>query len=277
MANTAPQLDNPLDDVTLFQGQIWRWPVRWDSFSDADGDTLTYTATLADGSPLPTWLTFDPAERAFATNAGATYPDPTLPSQIGNFAVRVIVSDGNGGTAEAIFALTMTQQIFEDDILLGGRGKDVIFGEAGSDILKGFKGNDVLYGGTGNDKLYGGTGNDKLYGGDGQDVFVFDTKPSKKKNFDAINDFKPVDDVIWLDNTVFKKLGKKGTAEEPAQLKKSYFTIGDKAKDKNDHLIYNKKNGVLSYDADGSGKGSAVEIVKLSKNLKLTFHDFFVI
>ncbi|MGO4574274.1 calcium-binding protein, partial [Microvirga sp. 2TAF3] len=58
---------------------------------------------------------------------------------------------------------------------------------------------------------------------------------------------------------------------------KGFFTIGDKAKDKDDYLIYNKKTGVLSYDADGSGKGTAVEIAKLSKNLKMTAADFFVI
>ena len=50
-----------------------------------------------------------------------------------------------------------------------------------------------------------------------------------------------------------------------------------KAKDKNDYVIYNNKKGVLSYDADGSGKGKAVEIATLSKNLKMTYKDFFVI
>jgi hypothetical protein len=33
----------------------------------------------------------------------------------------------------------------------------------------------------------------------------------------------------------------------------------------------------LSYDADGSGKGKAVEIAKLSKNLGIKHSDFFVV
>ena len=38
-----------------------------DSFSDVDvGDTLTLSATLADGSPLPAWLSFDPATQTFS-------------------------------------------------------------------------------------------------------------------------------------------------------------------------------------------------------------------
>ncbi|MGO4574405.1 calcium-binding protein, partial [Microvirga sp. 2TAF3] len=95
---------------------------------------------------------------------------------------------------------------------------------------------------------------------------MFDTKPNKKTNLDTITDFNVKDDTIWLDNAVFKKLGK-GSEAKPGQLAKGFFTIGDKAKDKDDYLIYNKKTGVLSYDADGSGKGTAVEIAKLSKNL----------
>jgi hypothetical protein len=34
---------------------------------------------------------------------------------------------------------------------------------------------------------------------------------------------------------------------------------------------------VLYYDADGAGKGKAVEIAILKKNLKMTNADFFVI
>ena len=39
------------------------------TFSDADsdiGDTLTYAVTLADGSALPSWLTFNAATRTLS-------------------------------------------------------------------------------------------------------------------------------------------------------------------------------------------------------------------
>ena len=42
-------------------------------------------------------------------------------------------------------------------------------------------------------------------------------------------------------------------------------------------MLYDKKTGILSYDADGSGRGKAVEFAKLAKNLKMTEKDFFVI
>ncbi|AWM86186.1 hypothetical protein C4E04_05155 [Microvirga sp. 17 mud 1-3] len=140
----------------------------------------------------------------------------------------------------------------------------------------------MLVGGAGNDKFYGGYGNDKLTGLGGADVFVFNTKlgtakTDRKVNFDTITDFKPREDKIWLDNKIFTKLGKKGTEASPAKLNKKFFKFGTKAGDKDDYVIYDKKTGILSYDADGSGAKAAIEIAKLAKNLKLTYHDFAIV
>ncbi|MDF2813256.1 MAG: hypothetical protein K0S56_4287 [Microvirga sp.] len=83
-------------------------------------------------------------------------------------------------------------------------------------------------------------------------------------------------DTIYLDNAAFKKLGK-GSFTKPGKLNTAFFKISDKARDKNDYVIYDRKKGVLWYDADGSGKGAAVEISTLSKKLKMSVLDFFVI
>ncbi|WP_281023995.1 calcium-binding protein [Microvirga flavescens] len=155
---------------------------------------------------------------------------------------------------------------------------DALVGDTLANLLKGGRGKDNLQGGAGDDKLWGGLGHDQLKGGTGKDAFVFDAKAGAKTNRDKIVDFSVKDDSIWLDNAVFAKLGAKGSADAPAQLKKGFFTIGEKAKDKNDYIIYDDKKGVLYYDADGSGtKSKAVEIATLSKNLKITYKDFFVI
>ncbi|MFL5188623.1 MAG: calcium-binding protein, partial [Microvirga sp.] len=153
-----------------------------------------------------------------------------------------------------------------------GSGNDWVYGDAG---------NDRVYGGSGDDVVNGGSGNDRLYGGIGSDAFVFNTKlgsanTDRKVNFDTITDFSVKSDSLWLDNAVFKKLGS-GTLSNPGALDKEFFVVGSKAHEKDDYLIYNKKTGVLSYDADGSGSKEAVEFAQLSKNLKLTYKDFFVI
>jgi serralysin len=132
-------------------------------------------------------------------------------------------------------------------------------------------------GGSGSDYLIGNSAANKLTGGGGKDFFVFSTTPNKRTNKDTIVDFKVKDDTIWLENGIFKKLGKKGTEDSPSKLKASYFKIADKAQDKDDYIIYNKKTGVLSYDADGSGSKAAVDFAVIKKNLPLTYKDFAVI
>jgi hypothetical protein len=187
-------------------------------------------------------------------------------------SVRVAVSDGSN-TLTREFAVTITDEV---EVITGTAKVDSLSGTAGRDIIKGLAGNDRLAGNTGDDRLYGGAGKDVLTGGIGRDVFVFDSKPNKKTNLDKVMDFKVVDDSIWLENKILTKLGKKGTETKPAQLSKKFFAL-EKAKDKDDYVIYSKKTGKLYYDADGSGSKAAVEIATLSKKLAMTYKDFFVI
>lgn len=190
--------------------------------------------------------------------------------QATSHTIKVQVKDSAGATYEESFTVSVTDDTNEK-----------VIGTATADVITGGAGKDVFNGGLGNDELAGGLGNDTLTGGKGKDVFVFDSKlgtssTDRKVNFDKITDFSVKDDSIYLDNAIFKKLGS-GTEAKPKQLSKSFFTIGNKANDKNDYLIYNDKTGVLSYDADGSGKGKAIEIAQLSKKLAMTYKDFFVI
>lgn len=149
-------------------------------------------------------------------------------------------------------------------------------GGTGNDILKGGPSGDTLGGGAGNDKLWGGKGKDVLTGGSGADTFVFDTALNARSNVDTITDFRVKDDSIFLDNAVFSKLGK-GSIQKPGALSQAFFTIGPKARDANDYIIYDNRKGVLSYDADGSGPKAAIQFAVLKKGLALTHKDFFVI
>ena len=178
--------------------------------------------------------------------------------------VKVKATDASGASFETIFSLGVLDFTVEKTA-----------GSSGNDVFVSGKYKDNLSGGLGNDILNGGLGNDILNGGAGQDIFVFNTKLSKSANCDKIVDFSVKDDSVYLDNAIFKKLGK-GTPENPVKLNKAFFTIGA-AKDKNDYVLYDKAKGVLSYDADGSGSAKAVEFATTTKNLKLTAGDFFVI
>ncbi len=202
----------------------------------------------------------------------------------GRFAIengRLVVKDGVKLDFEQAVQHQVTIRASDPGHLSIERTFTIAVGDVSAEATGGSANVDVLVGGAERDRLSGGEGNDILTGGAGQDVFVFDTKLGTSKtnrqvNFDTITDFKAGQDKIWLEDAVFKKLGK-GTELKPGKLKKDFFVVGTKAKDKNDYLIYNKKTGVLAYDADGSGKGKAVEFAQLAQNLKLTEKDFFVI
>lgn len=130
-------------------------------------------------------------------------------------------------------------------------------------------------GGGGKDRLEGGFGSDTLVGGQGQDSFVFRTHPGKS-NVDRLTDFNPRDDLIRLDHLIFKKLG--GAAfDMPVGLRADAFHVGTRAADREDRILYDKGNGELWYDADGSGSSKAIKFAQLSPDLALTAKDFLVI
>jgi len=170
--------------------------------------------------------------------------------------IRVKVTDEGGLSYEKAFTITV-QDVTSDN-------------NAGDDVLVGGPGQDSLNGGTGNDTLNGGFGSDWLSGGSGKDIFVFTTKLDKTRNVDKISDFEAKDDTIQLENKIFTKLKKTGP------LKKGFFVVGSKAKQKDDYIVYDKKKGNLYYDADGSG--SKFKPVLFAKVMGIADHkDFFVI
>jgi Ca2+-binding RTX toxin-like protein len=210
-------------------------------------------------------------------NAGAN----VLTGGLGNDTYYVgagdqVVETAAGGTADQVFTdVTHTLADFVENLSATGSSPIGLTGNSLDNRIYGNSGANAINGGAGNDFLHGDLGKDVLTGGAGKDTFVFNTKPSSG-NVDKVVDFRVKDDTVWLDNAIFKKLGS-GSEAAPKKLSGNFFNIGTKADDRNDYLIYNNKNGFLYYDADGSGSGKAVLIATLSKNLKMTVNDFFVI
>ncbi len=172
--NDAPQLMGSIPNQSVILNNPYLYEIPVDTFRDVDGsDTLSYVATLADGSALPAWLSFNPMSQRFTGTPA--------PSNDGEFDIRVSVTDLSGATAEEGFLLTVKA----DNLTLSGTsGNDVLTGSSGDDFLIGLAGNDSLDGGRGWDNLEGGSGNDTYifgfgYGGDaaydsaGTDKLVF--------------------------------------------------------------------------------------------------------
>ena len=118
-SNDGPVLDIALLNQSASQGSAFNYQVPANSFSDLDGDTLTYSASLADGSSLPDWLMFDPITGSFFGIPGN--------SDVGSLSVTVHASDGlasadstftlNVGNANdaAVISGTDTGSVTEDD------------------------------------------------------------------------------------------------------------------------------------------------------------------
>ena len=70
------------------------------TFADVDvGDSLTLSATLADGSALPGWLSFNPATGTFSGT-------PTN-GDVGNINIRVTATDNSNASVSSTFVLTV--------------------------------------------------------------------------------------------------------------------------------------------------------------------------
>jgi Ca2+-binding RTX toxin-like protein len=89
--NSAPDVAHAIPDQAASQELEWTYQVAADTFFDTEGDTLTYSATLADGSPLPGWLSFDAVTRTFTGTPPTSQHDP--------LELRVIANDGTSNTS----------------------------------------------------------------------------------------------------------------------------------------------------------------------------------
>lgn len=199
--------------------------------------------------------------------------------------------EGSGG--DDLYYVDNQRDVVRED---GGQGRDTViatvsyrlaqgtsvenlqaFASAGRIGLTGNSFSNQIFGNESANRLDGGTGNDVLSGGLGRDIFLFTTKLSKVSNVDQVLDFRVVDDGIWLENSIFKALGKAGSLANPVKLKADAFFAGSRAHDASDRIIYSKTTGALTYDPDGTGPSSQIKFAQLTKGLKMTASDFFTV
>ena len=204
--NEAPTVANAIANQTIAVNASFNYTFDANTFSDVDSDPLTYTVTLANGTALPSWLTFNATTRTFSGT-------PTTP---GNLDIKIVANDSNGGTIADEFQLSIVTPIVGTatndsvyaistaEIIDGAGGIDEvnyarsnsgvtidletgkgIGGYAQGDILTNiekltgssyndhFKGNaayNYFYGGNGNDLLEAGSGGGFFYGENGNDT-----------------------------------------------------------------------------------------------------------
>lgn len=259
---------------------------------------------------MPTFTLLDSAGGRFqivdgklVVAEGATFDFETAPS----LQVTVKVTDAGGLSFEKVLTIGVT----DVSEVSGSSRNEKLKGTESADVINGGAGNDWIWGYGGDDVINGGSGKDILFGGAGADTFVFDS-PFKKGHFDQIRDFKSGEDKIQFDLDALKafkvKVGKsdllafakkgkpdKGGKDDKGgkpekkssvgldkvfkegKLEKKFFSIGTTSKDGNDFVVYNKKNGSVYLDVDGSGGAKPIEILKVKAGTTLSFNDFLFI
>ena len=98
--NDAPTVANPITAQSVNEDSALNFTVPATTFSEVDnGDSLTLSATLADGSALPAWLSFNAAT--------GTFSGTPANGDVGSLNIRVTATDSLGASVSNTFALTV--------------------------------------------------------------------------------------------------------------------------------------------------------------------------
>ena len=98
--NDAPVLAKAIADQSVAEDTAWTFKVPASTFTDVDNASLTYKATLANGSVLPAWLSFDAATRTFSGTPPENFN--------GTLSLKVTASDGTLSASDT-FELDVTE------------------------------------------------------------------------------------------------------------------------------------------------------------------------
>ncbi|MEG4815246.1 S8 family serine peptidase [Microcoleus sp. K5-D4] len=87
--------------LNVSDSSTFNYTFPWNTFSDSDpGDTLTYSATLNNGQPLPYWLRFNPNTRTF---------NGTIPGRQ-DLEIKLTATDTAGASASDVIKLTLSEK-----------------------------------------------------------------------------------------------------------------------------------------------------------------------
>ncbi|MET4707174.1 VCBS domain-containing protein [Endozoicomonas lisbonensis] len=98
--NDAPEVVTALTNQSATEDASFSYTLPANAFADPDSDTITFSASLPDGSPLPAWLSFDAATRTFS---GTPEQQDT-----GSLAVQISLSDGTE-TTDVLWSIDVTE------------------------------------------------------------------------------------------------------------------------------------------------------------------------
>ncbi|WP_417541706.1 calcium-binding protein [Methylophaga thalassica] len=176
----------------------------------------------------------------------------------------------NGGTIDNV--VVDASGVTANGLRFEGNGNDNTFiGTTQDDVFVGNGGNDTLTGGDGADTFVFGQVHEQVVTGDDDEVQTYVDTAFNLTGIDTITDFLSGVDKIALNIDQFTSLTAGSFTADNLVC-----SVGAAAGDANDFLLFDTSTGALSYDADGSGSGAAVQFATLTGVTSLSASDIEV-
>ena len=96
--NDAPIVANAITNQSATEDAAFSFTIPNSTFTDVDGDSLTYTASLENGEALPSWLSFNATTKTFSGTP--------VNEDVGTISVCVTASDGQASVSD-VFSLAI--------------------------------------------------------------------------------------------------------------------------------------------------------------------------
>jgi Putative Ig domain len=93
---SPPVLTSQTPNQNWIPGQVITFTLASNTFTDPQGETLSYKATQSDGTALPPWLTFNASTETF---------QGTVPSTLTGIAIKVTATDTSGLSTSEVFSV----------------------------------------------------------------------------------------------------------------------------------------------------------------------------
>ena len=201
--DTAPILAKAIADQRVDADALFKFTIPTGTFTDPNGDVLTYSAELKNGGHLPEWLIFDGSTGTFSGTPGA--------GDVGTISIVVVASDGSESVSDTFDIVIDETTGGGGEDIFGTFSNDTMVGTTASERMFGLLGKDDIFAGDGDDIIYGGSGSDFMWGEAGADTFAFDFAREsiwKTNKFDVIMDFNGAEgdmiDLSMIDANVLR-------------------------------------------------------------------------
>jgi trimeric autotransporter adhesin len=126
--NLPPVVAVPIGPVAFDEDAASGFMVPAHTFQDPDaGDMLGFSAALADGGALPSWLSFDPETRMFSGTPAN--------GDVGTIQIRVTATDGAGASVSDTFSLSVLNTNDAPELAAALADQNAVQGQSFSFVL----------------------------------------------------------------------------------------------------------------------------------------------